>query len=91
MLRNGMNMQTHGDHGGRAVADFYEFVWLQLLEYHVVPGVSDMAANFTNGEILQTALPNQTLQVRLQLPTDMHPQICLFQMTPSRASHSHRP
>ncbi|KAK9918228.1 hypothetical protein WJX75_002403 [Coccomyxa subellipsoidea] len=36
----------------------------QVLEYHVVPGVSDMAANFTNGEVLQTAAPGETLTVQ---------------------------
>lgn len=38
---------------------------MQLLEYHMVPGVTVMAANLTDGEMLQTALPGQTLKVCL--------------------------
>ncbi len=41
-------------------------MWLcnvQVLEYHVVPGVSALAANLSDGEMLQTALPNQTIKV----------------------------
>ena len=45
------------------------FEWMgdtmQLLEYHVVPGVTVMAANLTDGQMLQTALPGQTLKVPL--------------------------
>ena len=39
------------------------FSLLQILEYHIIPGLALFAANFTNGKILGTAY-NESLQVQ---------------------------
>ena len=36
----------------------------QILEYHVVPGMSMSASNLTDGQVLQTLLPGQSITVR---------------------------
>lgn len=36
---------------------------LQILEYHVVPGMSLSISNLTNGQMLQTMLPGQSIKV----------------------------
>ena len=36
----------------------------QILEYHVVPGMSLSSGNLTDGQMLQTMLPGQTIKVR---------------------------
>ena len=36
----------------------------QILEYHVVPGMSLSSGNLTDGQMLQTMLPGQSIQVR---------------------------
>ena len=37
---------------------------LQLLQYHVVPGMAMTTSTLTNGQTLTTALTGQTLKVR---------------------------
>ena len=39
-------------------------VSVQILEYHVVPGMSLSSSNFTDGQTLQTMLPGQSIKVR---------------------------
>lgn len=36
----------------------------QILEYHVVPGMSLSSSNLTDGQMLQTMLPGQSIKVR---------------------------
>ena len=37
---------------------------VQILEYHVVPEMSLSSATLTNGQMLQTSLPGQSITVR---------------------------